>query len=175
MSTLLTLKAPIPSAVVKVSDSEGFVVRGLSPYQVVALYKRHTGELEPLFQRVVAGVKDSGEALHGDIEAIVLSLAAEAPRILAELIALASGGDPDNPADAVITDPVSGEALTLKAFDAAALLAMHLPFPTQTDALAKIGELTFSSDMPPGKFFALVASLAKKVTGAMQTLVSPEP
>ncbi len=31
MSTLLSVKVPIPEEVVRVSDSEGFAVRGLSP------------------------------------------------------------------------------------------------------------------------------------------------
>lgn len=174
MSTLLAVKAPIPEKVVQVSDSEGFAVRGLSPYQIVALYRRHTGELEPLFQRVMSSAAEKGEAQAADIEAIVLSLASDAPIILAEIIALGSGGDPADMRNATITDPGSGQPVTLASFDAAVTLARHLPFPTQTDALSKIGELTFTSDMPPGKFFALAATLAAKVTSAMQGLGSPQ-
>lgn len=156
MSTLLSLKLPVPERVVAISDSEGFAVRGLSPVQVIGLYKRHAGELEPMFQRILAGVKQTGQAEPTHVEPVVLALLADTPVILAELIVLGSGGDP--------SDPVG--------FETALDIAKDLPFTVQVDALAKIGELTFTSDMPPGKFFALVATLARKVTGAMQGLNS---
>lgn len=170
MSTLLSVKVPIPEEVVRVSDSEGFAVRGLSPYHIVGLYKRHTGELEPMFQRVMAGVSEQGQVQAADIETIVMSLATEAPILLAEVVALATGGDPADTEEVTRDHPATGQPVTLPAFDMAVLLAQHLPFPVQTDALDKIGRLTFTSDMPPGKFFALVASLATKVTSAMQGL-----
>ncbi len=170
MSTLLKLAVPIPEEVVKVSDSDGFAVRGLSPSHVVALYKRHTGELEPMFQRVMASVNEQGQVQAADIETIVMSLATETPVLLAEVIALASGGDAANKEPAIVTHPVTGEQVELPAFDAAVLIAQHMPFPVQVDALDKISRLTFTSEMPPGKFFSLVATLATKVTSAMKGL-----
>lgn len=170
MSTLLNVAVPIPELLVKTSDDEGFVVRGLSPRHVVGLYKRHVGELEPLFQRVMQGVQEQGETQAADIEAIVMTLATEAPVILAEVIALASGGDANDADEVTRQHPVTGESISTGAFDMAVLIAQNLPFPVQVDAIDKIGRLTFVSDMPPGKFFALVAELAKKVTSAMTSL-----
>ncbi len=160
MSTLLSLKVPVPERVVQVSGSEGFTVRGLSPLQVLQLYKRHTGQLSSLFDRVMASVAERGAADAADIEPIVLSLIQEAPVIVSELIVLASGGNPD---DAGIAD-----------FEEALLIASQLPFPTVADCISKIAELTFTSDMPPGKFLALATKMATKLTGALQDLpISP--
>ncbi len=167
MSTLLNLKQPIPELVVNISDSEGFAVRGLTPYQVFSLYSRHSGELSSLFDRVMASVKDTGQPESGDIEEMVIGLLKETPTLLAELIVLGSGGDPAAPGDAVVMG-IGGEPLTLPKFDAAVYLAKHLTLSVQADALDKIGTLTFTSDMPPGKFFALVIQLATAVTGAIK-------
>jgi hypothetical protein len=171
MSTLLKLR--IPERVVRVSDDEGFVVRGLSPLDVVALYERHAGELEPMFQRIMAGVRDNGgEAKAQDLEPLVLSLLKDTPILLAELIAVASGGNPSDDSNVSIPSFDGGEDLFLPAFIAAVEVAKRLPFPVQLEALSAIGDLTFTSAMPPGKFFALVTTLAKKVTGAMENATS---
>jgi hypothetical protein len=154
MSSLLALKVPAPERIVQVSDSEGFAVRGLSPHQVFSLYKRHTGELSALFDRIMVSVRDKGEADHSDIESVVLALVADAPTVLSELIVLGSGGDADDAEN----------------FEQAFQVAQQLTLPVQVDALTKIGELTFTSDMPPGKFATLVIGMAHKVTGAIQTV-----
>jgi hypothetical protein len=146
MSTLLKLKRPIREATVQASDDDSFVVRGLNPIQVFALYRRHTGQFGDLFKQAMAS-----EASQADIYDVATKLAADAPTLLAELIVVASGGSPD------IVDE----------FDDAYAVAAALPFPVQADALAKIGDLTFTSEMPPGKFLALVVKMAKAATGAI--------
>ena len=154
MSTLLGLKIAIPERVVQVSDSEGFTVRGLTPLQVFSLYKRHTGELSAIFDRLMDGVRDNGIAQHADIESMVLALLGDTPILIAEMIVLGSGGNADKIDD----------------FEAAYNIASALPFPVQVDALTKIGELTFTSDMPPGKFAALIVTLIRKTLGASKTI-----
>ena len=152
MSTLLKIRVPHPEAIVQVSDSEGFAVRGLDPHQVFSLYHRHTGELSELFTRIMANVKDNGAAGQADIEAVMLTMIQEFPTLLSELIVLGSGGDTADEAG----------------FDEALAVAKTLTFAVQVDALTKIGTLTFTSDMPPGKFLTLVVGLLQKVTGAMK-------
>lgn len=166
MSTLLKAKKPIREAAVQLSDDESFIVRGLNPNQVQGLYYRHAGELSVLFDRVMAGFKETGTAAMVDMQSIVLGLMGDAPVILAELIVLASGGDPLN------TDTVNvgtdDEPEWVSAWDAALRIAHDLPFPVQAATLEAIGDLTFTSDMPPGKFVALVVKTAKRAAGAIQ-------
>lgn len=172
MSTLLKVSAPIPEHIVQLSDGEGFAVRGLSPINVIGLYQRHMGELEPMFERIMAAVQARGELAGEDIQPFLLALIAETPMLMAELIVLGSGGDPMNVDPATIMDPQSGEPVTLPKFDAALAVASALPFPVQVDALSKIAELTFTQDMPPGKFVALVVAMIRKATGAMGSMTT---
>lgn len=172
MSTLLKISAPIQERIVQVPGGEGFAVRGLNPLNVVALYKRHMGELEPMFQRVMAAARAKGAVDGGDIQPLLLGLISDSPLLMGELIVIASGGDPANMELVTITDPVSREPITLPSFDAALTIGMALPFTVQVDALSKIGELTFTTDMPPGKFLALVVGLLRKVTGAVTRMTT---
>lgn len=149
MSSLLKLSNPIPQETVKVSDGEGFAVRGLSPAHVVDIYFRHIGELGDLIDRLVAQYQEGGGQFTVDTTAVIaMNMAKDAPLILGEIIAAAAGADPadeQNWADSV-------------------QIAFSLPFPVQADALEKIAALTFSSDMPPGKFVRLVARAVQSVT-----------
>ena len=150
MSSLTKLKNPVPQKVVEVSDEEGFVVRGLNPAAVFTLYYRHTGEIGQLFEKFLALAQGDGEAKLEDAGSIVVTLLQNAPLILAELIALAAGADPVN--DDEWLESVG--------------IARDLSFPVQVDALEKIGALTFTSEMPVGKFAALVAKSAQAMTSA---------
>ncbi len=166
MSTLLKISAPIQERIVQVPGGETFAVRGLNPQHVVGLYKRHMGELEPMFAHVMAAAKDKGAVNPQDIQPLLLGLISQSPILMAELVVLATGGDPASMELVTITDPTSGEPVKLLEFDAALAIAQSLPFTVQVDALAKVGELTFSQDMPPGKFLALVLTLMRAMTGA---------
>lgn len=168
MSTLLKLSTPIPERIVQVPGGESFTVRGLSPLHVVALYKRHQGELEPTFVRVMASVQSKDGVNGTDLQSLLLSLISDSPALMGELIVIASGGDASATNEVSIKDPESDGILTLTEFDAALMIAMGLPFTTQVDALQKISELTFSQDMPLKKFAPLVFKLLRQVTGAME-------
>ena len=166
MSTLLKLTTPIAERIVAVPSGEGFAVRGLNPIHIAALYRRHMGELEQVFESVMTVAKAKGDAQADDLFPLLLGLISETPVLMGELIVIASGGDPASTNSATIVHPATGEPATLPAFDAALLIAMALPIGAQIDALVKVGELTFTPDMTPGKFLALVmALLGKQTTG----------
>lgn len=157
--SLRKLKTPVPQALVQVSDEEGFPVRGLSPTHVIGLYYRHTGQLSALFERLAEAHQSGGNVDTGDIQTMVVELLREAPLIMAEVIALASGSDA---ADEIEATDDAGEPLGMTNWEADVEIAKTLSFPVQADALTKIGNLTFTSDMPPGKFFALIAGAVNK-------------
>lgn len=156
--TLSSLKAPIRRQEVQVNDEESLLVRGLNPADVIALYIRHTGEASAMFERLVGQWQANGNKIVGtDVLAIALDLLQHAPNVLAELLAIGFGGDPADE----------------RAFAADIAIARDLPFGVQGDAFNKICGLTFTSDMPPGKFAALITEALSKVTGAFGKL-SPE-
>ncbi len=149
MSSLRNLRNPIPELVVQVSDGEGFPVRGVSPAMLLGLYNRHAGQLSNLFERLAERYRTAGNFEAEDAQAVVLGLLNDAPIIMAEIVALATGSDP--------ADSANWE-LDLE-------IASKLPFPVQVDALMKIGQLTFTSDMPPGKLMALVVGAINSQSG----------
>lgn len=142
----------IPTALVKVADS-GFTVRGLSPADALGLYYRHAGELSNLFEQFAGKVRAGLDVADGDVLQAGISMVNGAPQIMAEIIALGSESDPTGPD-----------------WDADVGVALRLPAAVQIDALQKIAELSFSSDMPPGKFFGLVLQMAKSTQAALTNL-----
>lgn len=146
MSLSKTLKNPIPQELVQVSDGDGFSVRGLSPTHVLGLYFRHAGELGNLFDNVASAYVSGGTLTPEDTGALLLKLLNDAPLIMAELVALSAGGDPSDS----------------ETFVADVAIAKDLPFPVQVDALTKIAGLTFTSDMPVGKFVRLLAGMLQR-------------
>lgn len=136
----------IPTERVEVADSY-FTVRGLSPNDALGLYYRHRGQLSAMFEQFSARAKAEVAV---DVTEFGASLVGGAPQIMAEIIALASNSDPRGED----WDGDVGVALTLSA-------------GVQMDALEKIGRLTFTSEMPPKKFFGLVLAMAQSATAAM--------
>jgi hypothetical protein len=141
----------IPKAVVAVDAEQMFSVSGVTAAQVFSLYNRHREDLSVLFDRLAGrGDADASEVLNS-IEGII----SQFPLLVAETIALASGEKIDD-ADT---------------WQEAVSIAQNLPFSVQTDALIKISELTFSPDMPPKKFFALLVGMIQQV-GLTKTSVT---
>lgn len=166
--SLRKLKNPVPEKLVQVSDTESFPVRGLSPSGVVGLYYRHTGQLSDIFERIMGGYQENGVVATSDVQAIAMSLVEQSPQIMAEIIALASGS---NPADETLASDADGNPIMsdagdrlLTCWEADVAVALQLSFPVQADALEKIGAVTFTSEMPLGKFVALVARAIKAAT-----------
>lgn len=158
MSSLRKLTKPVGT--VTLADGQKFTVNGLSPSHIFGLYHRHPGELAALFSKY----SEDGELTPEDTQPVAKTLVSMAPLLMAEIIALGTGGDPfdDRPLD--LDTP---EGATVWQGDVA--LAAELTMPVQIDALQKIGDLTFTAEMPPKKFFGV---LRKMLQSARET-VSP--
>ena len=145
------LNIPIPEAVVKVGDSEGFAVVGLSPHDIVSVYLRHRKELSEFFDMYSAKVKELGPDIAAELisSRAVSDLISTLPNISAEIVAISAGF------------PISDEK-----FEEAVTKLKRFPLATQMEALTKIAGLTFSSDMPAGKFLAVVKSAIMTATAA---------
>ena len=133
----------ISKAVVAVDAEQMFSVSGVTAAQVFTLYNRHREDLSVLFDRLSGRGEPNVAEVLNSIEGII----AQFPTLVAETIAMSSGEKLDDE----------------EAWQDAVSIAKSLPFTVQTDALLKIGELTFSPDMPPKKFFALLVSLIQQV------------
>lgn len=149
---LRELSSPAPTKLVKVTDTEGFTVRGLSPAHIVGLYYRHRmGSIGSAFDRARDLYVKHNMAPNGDtVTEFLLGMMQDAPLLMAELIALGSDSDPEDEAN----------------WAADVAVAQRLTFPVQVDALTKVHELTFTSDMPPGKFVSLVAKMVRLAPGS---------
>jgi hypothetical protein len=136
---------------------QSFTVRGVTTNQVITLYNRRRDQLEPLFARLANEklVAVSQEA-NAELATVLLN---QSPLLMAEVIAIAAGGNPydDSPAD-----PEHPDGMT--AWQADVAMAIDLPAPVQLDALQKIGALTFSPEMPPGKFVRVLVEMMKGAT-----------
>lgn len=131
--------------------SDTFTVSGVSADQVFGLYQRHRDDLSTLFDNLSG--RTTGSEVLSSIEGIVTQF----PIVIAEGIALASGST------------VGGEH-----WEEEVAIARSLPLPIQVDALMKIGELTFSPEMPPKKFFALLVGLIQQLNGTTTLAVGSD-
>lgn len=136
----------LPCHVVTVADGVTFTVRGLSPDDALGLYFRHAGQLSALFDQFAV----KGAVTRDDVSAVSTVVIGSAPRVMAEIIAIASGSEPE---DDTFEDDVKA--------------ALRLSAGVQMDALQKTADLTFSSDMPPGKFAAVVLALARSAAASL--------
>lgn len=139
----------IKTELVKVSDKGGFEVRGLSPYDLTAMFMRHRGELSAIFDAFAAKAQAGQAVVEDDAMMMIASTLETAPLLVAEIIALATGADPIQDEDWIKDVAV----------------ARQLSLGVQTDALSKIAILTFTEEMPAGKFVSLAL-------GAMQNAVA---
>jgi hypothetical protein len=149
----------IPTEVVKVADGE-FTVRGLSPNDALGLYYRHAGQLSALFDQFTARSR-TGEDVN--VAEVGTSLVGGAPQIMAEIIAVASGSRAPRLDEPDIVKRAAQETEWLLDVQK----AIDLPAGAQMDALEKVGKLTFTSEMPPKKFFGLVLAMAQSATAAI--------
>jgi hypothetical protein len=140
----------IPTALVTLSSDSGFTVRGLSPNDALGLYYRHAGELSALYDKFAGQVRGGAEILSGDILQAGVGIVSGTPRVMAEIIVLACDISPSD-AD----------------WDLWVANVLRFPAGVQMDALQKIATLTFSSDMPPGKFLGLVLEMARSAQAAL--------
>jgi hypothetical protein len=145
-----------------------FAVRGLNPDMVVGLYNRHRGELSTLFDFFVARATEDAAA-EMDVASLIEQMLAQSPLVMAELIALASGS---KPTDTHVEQDLETNADLLTDWERDVAMSRALPRPVQLDALQKIAEQTFTSDMPAGKFLAVVIKAAGATTATVSPLLS---
>ena len=130
-----------------------FAVRGFSPNDALTLYLRHAGELSKLFDQFANQAKVEGAdavTAASTLEA-ASSMVAGTPLLMAEILAVAMDADPAD----------------IEGFTKIVSSVLKLPIGVQMDALNKIADMTFTSDMPLGKFLTLVLSMAQSATAAL--------
>ena len=118
-----------------------FQVEGLSFDKFAKLIREHLSDVEAVIDLVEAVTSGKSDVTESDIEKILLSTAEEAPGLVANVIALASGE----------TDP------------RAVVAAASLPLPVQFEVMTAIVELTFSEVGGIKKAWETITSLLKKV------------
>jgi len=161
MSSLL--KIVKPTETVSLGDSEGqsFTVTGLTPNHIFGLYHRHRGQLAAMFDKVVG---EGGSVDLDNVQGMAESLFNSAPLVMGEIIALASGGDPF---DGTPIDPAAPDGATR--WQATLTAACELSFPVQLDALQKVGNLTFTTEMPPKKFLSALVQMVQSANASTLT------
>lgn len=126
---------------VEIPGGESFSVRGLSYADLTQLLGKHGEVLSEFFQAVVNG---DVQAAPEDFGVLAGNVVMRAPAMAADIICLATD-EADDP----------------EAFG----IALSLPFPKQTEALSKIGKLTFATEDDVKKFLltakAVLASFTK--------------
>lgn len=142
-----------PSVTVQTSGG-ALAVRGLSLDHIMGLLSRHAA-LKGAFELIITKARKGDTVVNEDVALVALDLINSVPAAVAEIIALASGARADDPD-----------------FREYTLLAMALNIAEQIDALEKIASQTFTSDMPPGKMFALLASMAQASGSAIRGLTA---
>lgn len=142
------LDIELPKKEVSLGGGQSFTVSGISANAVFGLYHRHRADLSGIFEQLVAGNTD---APANSIEALV----AQFPHIVAEVIALAVGGDPLSDNWPQYLDK-----------------AKRLSLPIQVDALFAIADVTFTPEMPPKKFFGLLVVMIQQANSLTPTLGS---
>ncbi|AEY69565.1 tail protein [Burkholderia phage vB_BceS_AH2] len=129
---LPTLRVEVPGG----EEEQFFAVRGVNLVDIRALLVKHSSEMARLFDVFANGgeVKLDPESIAAAASSVA-GLINQAPALVADLIAMASGEE--------------------DAFEQ----ALALPFPVQVDALTKIGKLTFASEDSAKKFLQTASSL----------------
>lgn len=161
MSSLLKIVKPMQTVSLGDSEGQSFTVTGLTPNHIFGLYHRHRGQLAAMFDKVVG---EGGEVDLDNVHGMAESLFNSAPLVMGEIIALASGGDPF---DASPIDPDVPDGATR--WQAVLTAATGLSLAVQMDALQKIGDLTFTVDMPPKKFLSALVQMVQSANASTST------
>lgn len=132
-------KFTLKKALIKVTDDEGFEVRGLSLNDISQLISLNKSIMEELFLRYAGGNLEelSSEDIAGRSAEAAMGVLEQAPGMIAHLIALGAE-DPEGFDDYVT-----------------------LPVGVQLEAASEIGRLTFEMSGGSKKFLGLVQALMK--------------
>lgn len=126
----------LPSAEIEVAG-EKLSFRGLNLNDFTGLFYRRKALSNEVFKSLM---ESFGRELTQPEQATLL--VRMSPEIMGEVIALASGENPNSPE-----------------YISAVEIAMRLPAGVQVEALQKIAGITFTQDMPPGKILALAMEM----------------
>lgn len=132
-----------------------FSVEGLSLDTLAVLVKTHLPDLEFVFDIVMQNQREN-DTLRDQLTRMAMSLAGQAPGLVANIIAVASG------------EEVTHELIAI---------ARRLPFPVQVDAMISIGTMTFDEAGGVKKamesLMLLLARLRTKPLSEMATQETP--
>lgn len=128
-----------------------FTVKGLSLVEVTALIRTHLPDVEALLDLATNVLDGKTDLSEDDIGLLSVTLAEQAPGLVANLIALSSG----------------------ESDEAAVQNAYKLPFPVQVKVLMDIAELTFNEVGGIKKAMGSVAGLLKKMPKSLPTTGNP--
>lgn len=134
----------VAEEIIKVTGGE-FSVRGLALNEIMLLVQKRRETLRAAFDNLSA--TEEGIDL-GDQKETIANLLHEAPELIAEVIALASGDYCD-------------ETMAI---------ARKLPMPEQMEALEAVGRLTFATEGSLKKVIETVTRVMVSATGAMEDL-----
>lgn len=139
---------PIPTAEVILPGEAKILVRGIGLHAAVAIYRRHEGELTAWFTKMLERGEPGSPSLNlAQASTLIEGLLVGAPDLAVDIIAAGMG---------FAADP------------GAIALASGLGLGVQMDALTKIADLTFTSEMPPKKFIETVVRLASATVSLAQ-------
>ncbi len=124
-----------------------FQVEGLSFDTFAKLIREHLSDIESIINLIESATTGTADLSELNLERIVIAAAEEAPTLVANIIALASGE----------TDPRTVDN------------ARNLPFPVQVDVLLAVVELTFSDVGGIKKAWETITSLMMKANPAKLT------
>lgn len=138
-------KLTLPMAVVEIPGSEDkLAVRGISFAHISVMTQQHRDLLEALYHRFTS---DGSMPDNADVGAILKELIGVAPALVATIIVLACGDDPEDPEVQAI--------------------AASLPMPVQAEALEQIMRLTFARE---GGVKKLLETVIRATTALNQNL-----
>jgi len=130
----------VPRDELQLPGGGSFTVRGLSYIDMRLLFNKHAAEMAAFFDLLSKG-REQGQVAIEDAAVMAASMLNTAPALAADVIATAAD-EPD-------------------AFETVLLL----PFPVQTEALSKIGRLTFGTEGAAKKFLQTVNALFLSLKG----------
>lgn len=143
---------------VEVETSGGnLAVRGLSLDHILRVFYHHREAVSALYSATQVRAQSGDAPSYDDVTVIGIKLISAAPLIVAEIIAVASGSDPQD------ATGFAGDIAIVRGLSVA----------EQLDALEKIAAQTFTSEMPPGKLFALVLQAMQAGTSAIPKSLPP--
>lgn len=136
---------------IKVDNEQSFDVRGLSASDILYLVEAHGPALALAYGKMMSGRAKEGNFTNDMVRDAILSVAKDAPELLAALIAAAA-------------DDYNKEGM---------VTASMLPFDVQLSALVAVFTLSMSSEAQLKKLLESLTDGLAKVSGALTNVTIP--